>query len=145
MRYYYIKKNKKTRRDGGYDMKFKHKLAKFFGKHAETRDDHVDPTLITRYYNTTKTRGMKTLEELFSGSEVYKVNSISEDHGEISLLKRKGKKAFIIMTVIMVRPSKTAVDFAVTTETLLPFDFGYSSRLIQDLYEQVNKKLYKVD
>src|SRR5690625_7403157 len=96
-------------------MKFKHKLAKFFGKHAETRDDHVYPTLITRYYNTTKTRGMKTLEELFSGSEVYKVNSISEDHGEISLLKRKGKKAFINMTVIIVGASNRAVNFAITT------------------------------
>lgn len=126
-------------------MKFKHKLAKYFGKHAETRDDHVDPTLVTRYYRTTKRRGMKSLTDLFSKSDVYKVNSISEDHGEISLLKRKGKKAFIVMTVIMVRPNETAVDFSVTTESLLPFDFGYSSRLIQDLYEIVNKELHKVD
>lgn len=126
-------------------MKFRDKLGKYLGKHAETRDDHVDPTLITRYYRTTKIRGLKTLEELFSNSKVYKFNSLSESHGEISLIKQKGKKAFIVITVIMVRPNKTAVDFSVTTESLLPFDFGYSSRLIQTLYEQVNKELYRAD
>lgn len=129
----------------GIIMSFKQTLAKYFGKHAETRDNHADSDLNTRYYRTTKKRGLQTLEDLFSNSDVYKLNSISESHGEISLLKKKGKKAFIVMTVIMVRPNETAVDFSVTTETLFPFDFGYSTRLIQSLYEQINKELSLID
>lgn len=122
-------------------MSFGQKLRKYFGKHAETRDHHPDVTLQTNYYKTTKDRGLTTLENLFKSSQTYRLNSISEDHGEISVIKTKGKKAFIVATVIMVRPYRTAVDFSVSTESILPFDFGYSTRLIHKLYDQVNKEL----
>lgn len=122
-------------------MSFRQTLKKYFSNHAETSDNHSDPTLKTKYYKTTKDRGLDALENLFNNSQTYKVNSISKDHGEISVIKTKGKKAFIIITVIMVRPYQTAVDFAFTTESILPFDFGYSTREIQKLYELVNKEL----
>jgi len=122
-------------------MSFGHKLRKYFGKHAETRDHHVDPTLRTNYYKTTKNKALMILEHFFKNSQEYKFNSLSEDHGEISVIKTKGKKAFIVATVIMVRPNRTAIDFSVSTESILPFDFGYSTRLIHKLYEQVNKEL----
>lgn len=126
---------------GCREMSFRQTLRKYFSNHAETRDEHVDPTLKTRYYKTTKDRGLAALENLFNNSQTYKLNSISKDHGEISVLKTKGKKAFIVATVIMVKPFQTAVDFSFTTESLLPFDFGYSTREIQKLYELVNKEL----
>src|SRR5690625_198304 len=122
-------------------MKFSQKLRKYFSKRAETRDDHYDKTLHTNYYRTTKDRGLETLENFFKNSQDYQFNSISKEHGEISVLKTKGKKAFIVATVIMVRPYRTAVDFSVSTESIIPFDFGYSSRLIQQLYEDINKEL----
>lgn len=122
-------------------MSFKQTLRKYFSNRAETRDEHPDPTLQTRYYKTTKDRALDALENLFRNSQTYKLNSISADHGEISLIKVKGKKAFIVLTVIMVKPFQTAVDFSYNTESLLPFDFGYSTREVQKLYELINKEL----
>lgn len=122
-------------------MSFGQTIRKYFGKRAETRDHHLDPALKTNYYRTTRDRALNTLKEHFENSSEYKFNSFSKDHGEMSLLKIKGKRAFIVITVIMVRPHRTAVDFSVSTETILPFDFGYSTRLIQKLYEDINKKL----
>lgn len=122
-------------------MSMKHTLRRIFGKRAETRDDHVDETLRTNYYRTTRDRALETIENIFRNIPDYEINSVSKDHGEISLLKVKGKKAFIVVTVIMVRPYRTAIDFSVATESILPFDFGYSSRLIPQLYEFVNREL----
>ena len=126
-------------------MSFRQTLRKFFGNRAETREDHVDKTLQTRYYKTTKDRALDSLENTFKNSQTYKLNSISKDHGEISLLKTKWRKAFIVVTVIMVKPFQTAVDFSVSSESILPFDFGYSTKLIQELYELVNKDLPLID
>ena len=126
-------------------MSFRQTLRKFFGNRAETREDHVDKTLQTRYYKTTKDRALDSLENTFKNSQTFKLNSISKDHGEISLLKTKGRKAFIVVTVIMVKPFQTAVDFSVSSESILPFDFGYSTKLIQELYELVNKDLPLID
>lgn len=122
-------------------MSFRNTLTKYFNNHAESRETHWDTSLQTHYYKTTKDKGLDTLENYFRNAQKYEVHSISKEHGEISVLVKKGKKAFIVATVIMVRPFQTAVDFSVTTESILPFDFGYSSKLIQQLYEQINKEL----
>lgn len=122
-------------------MSFFQKVGKYFNNHAESRENHWDPILQSHYYKTTKDKGMSTLENFFNHSQVYKVNSISKEHGEISVTVKKGKKVFIVATVIMVRPFHTAIDFSVTTESIVPFDFGYSTRLIQKLYAQINKEL----
>ncbi|HLQ72243.1 MAG TPA: cytosolic protein [Bacillota bacterium] len=122
-------------------MSFKQKLAKYFNNHAETHDNHLDSTLDTRYFKTTKDKAMLTLESFFKNGQDYEMNAISEEHGEISILKKKGKKCFIVVTVIMVRPFNTAIDFSVTTESFWPFDFGYSTRLIQRLYSEIEKEI----
>ena len=126
-------------------MSFGQKLRKFFGNRAETREEHVDKTLQTRYYKTTKDRALDALENVFKNSQTYELNSISKDHGEISLLKTKGRKAFIVVTVIMVKPFQTAVDFSVSSESILPFDFGYSTKLVQELYTLVSKDLTLIE
>lgn len=121
------------------------KIKRIFGRHAETRDHHQDPELRTKYFKTTKSRALETLEKMFKESEVYEFNSISETHGEISVIKRKGKRAFIIITVIMVRPNETSVDFSVTIESAIPIDFGYRNKLINGLYDQISKKFVPVE
>lgn len=126
-------------------MSFRTRLAKYFTNHAETRDRHEDTALQTRYYKTTKDRGLAFLEDYFTNSNKYELNAISKDHGEISVLLKKGRKAFIVATVIMVRPFNTAIDFSVTTESFLPFDFGYSNRLIERLYDEVNKEIQLIE
>lgn len=115
-------------------------LRKYFSNHAETGERHHDLSLRTHYYKTTKDKALAALEKYFSASTQYELNSVSSEHGEISVYK-KGKKAFIVGTVIMVKPYHTAIDFSVTTESMLPFDFGLSTKIINHLYEQLNKEL----
>ncbi|WP_373893030.1 cytosolic protein [Virgibacillus natechei] len=122
-------------------MSFRGTVNKYFNNHAETNENHEDTALQTHYYKTTKDKGMSMLENFFTNSDIYKVNSISKEHGEISVLIKKGRKAFIVATVIMVRPYHTAIDFSVTTESVLPFDFGYSTKVIHHLYKSINNDL----
>ncbi|WP_284139805.1 MULTISPECIES: cytosolic protein [unclassified Virgibacillus] len=122
-------------------MSLRDKLSKYMNNHAETNDTHWDNQLQTRYYKSNKDKAMDAVKGLFQDNSLYEINAISEEHGEISVHVKKGKKAFIVATVIMVRPFRTAVDFSVTTESVLPIDFGYSARLITQLYEQLNNEL----
>jgi hypothetical protein len=122
-------------------MSFRNTIGKYLNNHAETSEKHWDKPLQTHYYKTTKDKAMIILENFFNNAQRYKVHSISKAHGEISVNVTKGRKAFIVATIIMVRPYQTAIDFSVTTESVLPFDFGYSSKLIQQLYDQINKEL----
>jgi hypothetical protein len=126
-------------------MSFGKKLSRFFYNQAETSEKHWDKELQTHYYKTTKDKGLAKLEDLIKRSSIYKINSVSTEHGEISFQIVKGKKAFVIGTVIMVRPYQTAIDFTVSSETALPFDFGYSSKLIKQLYEMLDKELPLID
>ncbi|WP_430784862.1 cytosolic protein [Virgibacillus flavescens] len=123
-------------------MSVKHTLAKYFSNHAETSDIHWNPSLQTHYYKTTKDKALSKLEELFGKTQNYAIQSISKEHGEISVYY---KKTFIIVTVISVRPHQTAIDFSVTTETVLPVDFGNSSKVIEQLYNQLNKELTYIE
>ena len=126
-------------------MSFREKVAKYFSNHAETREDQADPDLRSRYYKTTKDKALGMLENFFGNEQLYELNAISKEHGEISVYTKKGRRAFVIATVIMVRPFRTAIDFSVTTESILPFDFGYSNKLIQKLYEHIDQELPKID
>lgn len=127
-------------------MSFRQKLLKYFNNHAETSENHLDPVLETRYYKTTKDKGLKVLAQIVeNSSRNYQLNSISKEHGEMSILIKRGKKAFIVATVIMVRPYQTAIDFSVTIESFIPFDFGYSTKVIQQLYKELDKELTLFD
>jgi hypothetical protein len=118
------------------------KLKTVLSNHTETRENHGDEALRSRYYKTTSKNALKSLQELFKSIEGMSVKSVSEEHGEIAVQVHKGKKAFMIVTVISVRPFETAVDFSVTTDTkILPFDFGYSRSLVIKMYERINKTM----
>src|SRR5699024_443275 len=130
---------------GRLGMSFRQKLTKYFNNHAQTSENHLDPALETRYYKTTKDKGLKMLERLVKNSQDYEVHSISTEHGEMSILIQKGRKAFIVATVIMVRPYQTAIDFAVTTESPFPIDFAYNTKVIQQLYNGLDKEITLID
>jgi len=68
---------------------------------------------------------------------------VSEERGEISAEVKKTRKAFVVATVVSIRPFDTAVDFNVSTETFLPTDFGYSRGLVSTLYSELDGKLQK--
>ncbi|PRO64306.1 DUF1499 domain-containing protein [Alkalicoccus urumqiensis] len=122
-------------------MGIKQKLQKAFSTRTETSETHPDETLRTHYYKAMKEKVFQELEAIFSSRQGYDISSISEEHGEMIVKTTRGKKTFIVVTVIMVRPYKTAVDFSINTDTAMISDFGYSAKLARELYEEVNKRL----
>ncbi|MBA2873773.1 cytosolic protein [Thermaerobacillus caldiproteolyticus] len=121
------------------------KLKYVLTNHCETRENHEDEQLRSRYYKTTNASAIKTIKELIESSPDYELLSVSDERGELSATTRRGKKAFIVITVISVRPFETAIDFSVTTETkLLPFDFGWSRQVVVDLYRKLDQRLHYI-
>ncbi|UCZ52245.1 DUF1499 domain-containing protein [Bacillus shivajii] len=114
---------------------------RIFSTNTETSEKHYDEKLQTHYYKSTKDKVLKEVEAMFNQRSGFTVSSVSEEHGEIIVRIDKGKKALIVGTVIMVKPFRTAVDFSVSTDTFLFTDFGYSSKVVQSLYKDLNKRL----
>ncbi|UOQ46181.1 cytosolic protein [Halobacillus salinarum] len=112
-------------------------------KHSETSENHRDEGLVSHYYKAKKDEVFRAVEAMFdTPSEVV---ASSKERGEITI-KYKGKRsAFVVATVIMVRPFQTAVDFSVTTESGGPIDFGFSRNLIVSLYQQLDRQFPSID
>jgi hypothetical protein len=122
-------------------MNFRQAITKYFSNHSETREDHWDPDLQTHYFKTTKDKGFQSVKDFLNQSKSFEVRAESKEHGEISVNYKGRKKAFIVVTIIMVKPFRTAVDFSITTESILPFDLGFSHNLGKQLYEQLKKEM----
>ncbi|WP_246218342.1 cytosolic protein [Litoribacterium kuwaitense] len=122
-------------------MNFRQFFDKYFNSHSESREKHWDEKLQTRYYKANKSQTVDAVAAMFKKEKQYEVTSIQKERGEIGATIRGGKKAFVVVTIIEVRPYKTAVDFSVTSSTVLPFDFGSSHKKITRLYDQLDKTL----
>lgn len=123
------------------DMGIRESFDKLFNNHSETREKHWDQQLQTHYFKTTKDKAFQTIETYFKNKAGCDIIATSPEHGEISINLNGKRKAFIIVTVIMVKPFRTAVDFSVTTESAIPFDLGYSHKLIPKLYNELKKEM----
>ncbi|MGX9291089.1 cytosolic protein [Bacillus sp. A015] len=121
------------------------KFKRLISNHTETSDHHPVSELKSRYYKSTNAKVFQAVEVLLSRNDSYQVTSVSAERGEISADIRMPKKAFLVATVISIRPFETAVDFNVTTETALPTDFGYSQKTVLSLYEELDKQLPRID
>ncbi|MFX3623952.1 MAG: cytosolic protein [Ectobacillus sp.] len=117
------------------------KVKQFFSTQAETADSHMDEALKSRYYKTNQKNALKAVQDMLRGMKEVNVTSVSDERGEISATIMGPKKAFLIVTIITIRPFETAIDFTVSTETVLPTDFGFSKRIIKDMYERLDKQL----
>ncbi|WP_078595075.1 DUF1499 domain-containing protein [Evansella clarkii] len=122
-------------------MGFKETVQTIISKHTETKENHTDKELRTHYYKSTKDKVIKEIESMLNQRPGFSVSSVSEERGEIIVNINKGKKAMMVVTVIMVRPFRTAVDFSIATDTMLFSDFGYSRKLAAELYKELNKRL----
>lgn len=122
-------------------MGLRESFEKFFNNHSETNENHWDKQLQTHYFKTTKDKAFQTIEAYFRNKTGCDIIATSKEHGEISVNFKGKRKAFVIVTVIMVKPFQTAVDFSVTTESAVPFDLGYSHKLIPKLYNEFKKEL----
>ena len=121
-------------------MSFLNKLKDIFSTHQETREKHYNPDLKSHYYKTTYKKALQSVKSIIEETNGMTVTSISEDRGEMSVNIDRPRKAFLIVTVVAVRPYETAIDFTATTNTFLPTDFGYSKKVILNLYKQLDQK-----
>lgn len=75
-----------------------------------------------------------------------KITAVSKDRGEISVSMTSRPKAFIIVTVIQVRPFQTAVDFMVSSEIFSIFGlYPTLKKLVLRFYQELDKQLPKSD
>lgn len=125
-------------------MSIKQKMNKFFNNHSETVDKHWDKQLQTHYFKATKKTAFDTVTEYFKRKPGCNVIASSYERGEISVNFKGKRKAFITVTIIMVKPFRTAIDLSVTTEGGF-FDLGYSHKLIPKLYNEFKKELTLLD
>lgn len=125
-------------------MGFKEVINKYFNNHSESSDNHWDPELRTKYFKTNKDKAFDYVLRYFRQHPNAEIHGSSEPHGEISINFKGKRRAFIVVTVIMVRPQRTAIDFSIMTEGGI-FDLGFSHNLIKKLYDSFMQDLQVVD
>lgn len=118
---------------------------KYLSNHAETSDRSLQPDLKTKYFKATKDQLFRLLHDHFSKSTDYELVGSSQERGEISVYYKKRRKTFMVLSIIMVRPYRTAVDFSVTTESVFPIDFGNTHHVIGEHYEWIGKTYPNID
>jgi hypothetical protein len=111
-------------------------------KECETRDDHYDPELRSHYYKQSYKNVLQAVIGLFEGRNDMEVASVSEERGEIAIHMTRWPKAFIVATVIQVRPREISVDFMVSTEAFNPFGmYPKLRKLVLGFYGQLDQQL----
>jgi hypothetical protein len=118
-------------------------IARYISNHSETNEQHKDSALVTHYYKAKHDDLFRAVEELFPAPS--EVIASSKERGELTIKYKGKRRAFIVVTIIMVRPFRTAVDFSVTTDSGGPVDFGYSRNLIAKLYENLDSQFTTVE
>lgn len=113
-----------------------------YHRQCETRDDHFDEELKSHYYKTSFDKVFKAVENMFSNNPDFKVSSISKERGEMAIHMNKSPHAFIVVTVIQVRPFETACDFMVSSEKFsLTGLYPQLKKLVVQFYKTLDKEL----
>lgn len=116
-------------------VSLKMKMTQMFTGHIETSETHPDEQFQTRYYKTTKDRLMKEVIGILKSLNGYEVVADSPERGEITVTIKGRKTYFLVITVIMVRPFRTAVDFSCTAKRGI--DLGFGRKVILQLYDKI--------
>ncbi|SFJ13447.1 hypothetical protein SAMN04487936_10194 [Halobacillus dabanensis] len=118
-------------------------ISRYFSNHSETSEQHKDSALVTHYYKAKHDDLFRAVEELFSAPS--EIIASSKERGELTVKYKGKRRAFVVVTIIMVRPFRTAVDFSVTTDSGGPVDLGYSRNLIAHFYEKLDSQFTTTD
>ncbi|WP_066050346.1 hypothetical protein [Robertmurraya korlensis] len=122
-------------------MSFVKNIIRQFNRQCETKENHVDEELKTRYYRVNLQSLFQSVKEIIENDQHAKLVSESIDHGEIAVEINRGKKMFAIITIITVKPYETAVDINVSTEqTVLMGAFPSLKAEIIRIYQELDKK-----
>ncbi|OKP96011.1 DUF1499 domain-containing protein [Paenibacillus sp. P46E] len=129
-------------------MSLKRTLVGLFRSHDGTSDRAKDPALKTRYYNLSRDKAWDEVSSTLKKVPGFKVLHEVQSVGEITLEKRTGfgRTLDITVSVLNTSPVRCAVDIYSASRGSLG-DLGANYRVIQRLYQTLDKKLgkYKVD
>ncbi|MBT2293013.1 DUF1499 domain-containing protein [Paenibacillus albidus] len=129
-------------------MSLKRTLVGLFRSHDGTSDRAKDPALKTRYYNLSRDKAWEEVTATLKKIPGFKVLHEVQSVGEIILEKKTafGRTLDITVSVLSTTPVRCAVDLYSASRGSLG-DLGANYRVIQRLYDSLDKKLgkYKVD
>ncbi|GGF69776.1 hypothetical protein GCM10010912_13720 [Paenibacillus albidus] len=129
-------------------MSLKRTLVGLFRSHDGTSDRAKDPALKTRYYNLSRDKAWDEVTATLKKIPGFKVLHEVQSVGEIILEKKTafGRTLDITVSVLSTTPVRCAVDLYSASRGSLG-DLGANYRVIQRLYDSLDKKLgkYKVD
>ncbi|WP_379153764.1 DUF1499 domain-containing protein [Paenibacillus sp. sgz5001063] len=129
-------------------MSLKRTLVGLFRSHDGTSDRAKDPALKTRYYTLSRDKAWEEVSSTLKKIPGFKVLHEVQSVGEITLEKRTGfgRTLDITVSVLNTSPVRCAVDIYSASRGSLG-DLGANYRVIQRLYQTLDKKLgkYKVD
>jgi hypothetical protein len=114
------------------------KLKNLLENYAETSEHHVDERLRTHYFKANRAEVMKMIREMLDENDHFKELGFSEERGEVTF---EVKQTFVVISVVTVRANRTAVDLNVSTESVLPLQFGSNQKLIVSIYDNLKRRL----
>lgn len=125
-------------------MSLKRTLVGIFRSHDGTSDRAKDPALKTRYYNLSRDKAWDEVSSTLKKIPGFKVLHEVQSVGEITLEKRTafGRTLDITVSVLNTSPVRCGVDMYSASRGSLG-DLGANYRVIQRLYESLDKKLAK--
>ncbi|MHA6529802.1 DUF1499 domain-containing protein [Paenibacillus sp. HW567] len=129
-------------------MSLKRTLVGLFRSHDGTSDRAKDPALKTRYYTLSRDKAWEEISSTLKKIPGFKVLHEVQSVGEIILEKRTGfgRTLDITVSVLNTTPVRCAIDIYSASRGSLG-DLGANYRVIQRLYQSLDKKLgkYKID
>lgn len=113
-----------------------------FYRECETSDDHFDVDLRSHYYKASFEKVYQAVVDFFKQNPDMEIVSESKERGEIGIHMKTSLNAFIVATVIQVRPFETAVDFKVSTEKIaITGMYPKLKKLILNFYRVLDQEL----
>jgi hypothetical protein len=113
-----------------------------YQKQCETRENHQDEELRTRYYKASFNKAFETAENVLRKDPSVKMISSAKEHGEMAAEITRGRKYFAIITVVSVRGMESAIDINISTERPSPVGvFPSLKKEITGFYRRLDKDL----
>ncbi|WAA11650.1 cytosolic protein [Fervidibacillus halotolerans] len=111
-------------------------------RQCETGDEHFDSDLKSHYYKTAFDKVYQTVIDMFEKNPNITVSTTSKERGEIAAQLHKNPKAFIVATVIQVRPFEVSVDFMISSESFAPLGlYPKLKSVVESFYKYLDQQL----
>jgi hypothetical protein len=114
---------------------------KRFDSQVETGDHNSDERLKTHYYKADLRKVLNEIESVLKGKGAV-IGTVSVEHGELSATIKSPVNAFVVASIVSVRPFETALDFTISTEVKkITGNYNVLADIIQSIYLEMDQKV----